>query len=161
MEWKEVCSDPHLQNLPFKIELNEDGKIIMSPVKVYHAVLQGKIVRQLNNLLPGGEAFPECAITTDKGTRVADVVWASKERLNIIAGEDECSIAPEICIEITSSSNTAREMNEKKRLYFNKGAQEVWFCDNSGNIRFFSSGQPMEKSRLAPGFPIKIDTSLT
>ena len=160
MEWKEVCSDPHLQNLPFKIELNEDGKITMSPVKVYHAVLQGKIVSLLNNLLPGGEAFPACAIATDKGTRVADVVWASKERLNTIAGEDGCSIAPEICIEITSSSNTSRELNEKKTLYFKKGAREVWLCDHNGNIQFFGIDQPLEKSHLVPAFPIKIETSL-
>ncbi len=34
MNWQEVCDHPQLRNLSFKIELNEDGKIIMSPLKV-------------------------------------------------------------------------------------------------------------------------------
>ena len=47
MEWQEVCEHPSLQNLPFKIELNEKGQILMSPVKVYHSAFQGKIARLL------------------------------------------------------------------------------------------------------------------
>lgn len=70
MEWKEVCEHPSLQNLPFKIELNERGQILMSPVKVYRSAFQGRIAR----LLPeNGVALPECAIKTEKGTKVADV----------------------------------------------------------------------------------------
>ncbi len=41
MKWQELCERPELQNLPFKIELDEHGKIIMSPVKVYYSALQG------------------------------------------------------------------------------------------------------------------------
>ena len=29
MNWQEVCEHPSLQDLPFKIELNEKGEIIM------------------------------------------------------------------------------------------------------------------------------------
>ena len=43
MNWQEVCADPHLRNLPFKIELNEYGQVVMSPVKVYHSAFQGRI----------------------------------------------------------------------------------------------------------------------
>ena len=31
MQWQEVIAHPSLQDLPFKIELNEYGKIEMSP----------------------------------------------------------------------------------------------------------------------------------
>ena len=31
MNWQEVCEDRSLQDLPFKIELNEYGQIVMSP----------------------------------------------------------------------------------------------------------------------------------
>jgi hypothetical protein len=47
MNWQEVCEHPDLQDLPFKIELDEKGKIIMSPVKVYHSVFQGEIAALL------------------------------------------------------------------------------------------------------------------
>jgi hypothetical protein len=43
MNWLEVCEHPALQNLPFKIELDETGKIIMVPTKVYHSIYQGEI----------------------------------------------------------------------------------------------------------------------
>lgn len=43
MNWQEVCEHPSLKNLPFKIELNEYGNIVMSPVKVYHSAFQVKL----------------------------------------------------------------------------------------------------------------------
>ena len=40
--------------------------------------------------------------------------------------------APEICIEVLSLSNSPAEMNEKRDLYFEAGAHEVWIC---GRVR--------------------------
>ena len=31
MTWEEIINDPTLQNLPFKIETNRFGQILMSP----------------------------------------------------------------------------------------------------------------------------------
>lgn len=73
MQWQEVCNHPDLQNLPFKIELNERGQIVMSPVKVYHSAYQGEIGHWLRTLLNAGKTLPECAIKTRKGTKVADM----------------------------------------------------------------------------------------
>jgi hypothetical protein len=36
MRWEEVCADRQLQDLPFKIELNKWGQIVVSPVKIKH-----------------------------------------------------------------------------------------------------------------------------
>lgn len=157
MNWQEVCDNPNLQNLPFKIELNEYGQIVMSPMKVIHSLLQGKIERLLLKLIDNGEVFPECAIYTQKGTKVADVVWVSTEILQQIKYETECSIAPEICIEVLSDSNTEKEMMEKKQLYFQQQAQEFWLCDQQGAMRFFNPQSELLHSELVPGFPVKID----
>ena len=100
MRWQEVCEDSHLKDLPYKIELNEYGKILMSPQKVYHSAFQGKLSYLLQTLLETGETLSECAIATQKGTKVADVAWASNARFDKVKNETECSIAPEICIEI-------------------------------------------------------------
>lgn len=43
MNWQEVCADKNLQDLPFKIELNHWGQIVMSPTKNKHSVYQGLI----------------------------------------------------------------------------------------------------------------------
>ena len=157
MKWQDVCEDPHLKDLPYKIELNEYGKIVMSPQKVYHSIFQGEIQNLLQRSKKSGRAFPECAIYTDKGTRVADVVWVSDGRFNIIKNETECSVAPEVCIEIVSDSNTEKEMEEKKLLYFSRGAEEFWLCDEDGNIRFFGRSGQISHSSLIPNFPDKID----
>jgi Uma2 family endonuclease len=150
MQWQEVCEHPSLQNLPFKIELNEWGQILMSPVKVYHSAFQGKISR----LLPeNGIVLPECAIKTTKGTKVADIAWCSAQRFKLIEFEAECSIAPELCIEVISSSNTKMEMDEKRQLYLTAGAIEFWICNEEGEIKFFDANGQLKNSNLVPAFP--------
>ena len=124
MNWQEVCDSPDLTNLPFKIELNQQGQILMTPVKVYHSLFQGKITGLLYQNLHDGDVLVECAIATDKGTKVADIAWATPGTLKVIRDETECSVAPEICIEVLSPANTESEMNEKKELYFSCGAEE-------------------------------------
>ncbi|MCZ6676667.1 MAG: Uma2 family endonuclease [Candidatus Poribacteria bacterium] len=157
MNWQELCEHPNLQNLPFKIELNEKGKVLMSPVKVYHAAYQAEISYLLRSLLKAGRALAECAIKTRLGTKVADVAWASQERFERIKHETECSVAPEICIEIWSSSNTADEIEEKINLYLESGAKEVWVCERNGDIDFYDLAGKQEHSALFPAFPSKID----
>jgi Uma2 family endonuclease len=156
MQWQEVCENKNLKNLPFKIELNNQGKVIMTPVKVNHSILQGKIIGQLYQHLTGGEALAECAIWTKQGTKVADVAWASNKLLEKIENEVECSHAPEICIEVLSLTNTKQEINDKKALYFTQGAKEVWLCDGFGNMSFFAKERKLEHSNLAKSFPTSI-----
>lgn len=156
MNWEEVCEHPALQNLPFKIELNEYGEIVMNAVKVLHSLYQGEIEYLLRSLLKNGKTLPECAIKTDKGTKVADVAWSSRERIKTIKGEAECSVAPEICVELRSSCNTDEAMEEKRKLYFASGAKEVWLCQD-GAMSFYSSEGKLEKSILVPDFPGRIE----
>ncbi|MCP4344546.1 MAG: Uma2 family endonuclease [Desulfobacterales bacterium] len=153
MTWKKICDSSNLKNLPFKIETNQQGQVLMTPVKVYHSLFQGKIIGLLYAHLRGGEALAECAIHTESGTKVADVAWCSAQRLQQIQNETECSIAPEICIEVMSSANSEEEMAEKRILYFANGAEEVWICDPNGHFTFFLNPVDSGASLLAPKFP--------
>jgi len=157
MQWQEVCTHPDLKNLPFKLELNEYGQIVMSPAKVYHSILQGEIAALLKNFRPEGRALTECAIYTHKGTKVADVAWASPEVFQHIKTEVECSVAPEICVEILSSTNTGIEMQDKISLYFSRGAKEVWLCSPEGKLTFHIPANIVEHSVLFPNFPQQVD----
>jgi len=157
MNWEEVCTDSGLNDLPYKIELNQRGQIIMSPVKVYHSIFQWRIQRSIYELLKKGEVVPECAVNTEKGTKVADVAWISDSLLKTVRKENACSVAPEICVEVMSESNTEEEMQEKRELYFEKGAKEVWICDDQGNIAFYNPKGKLKKSRMVPDFPENID----
>jgi len=157
MNWQELCDRRDLQNLPFKIELDAQGKVIMSPVKVYHSALQGEIAAALKLNRKDGKILTECAIQTRQGTKVADVAWASRETYLVIKDEVECSLAPEVCIEVLSSSNTEEEIEEKKSLYFEKGAKEVWLCNRQGIIEYFDREGKLDKSAFFPLFPQRID----
>lgn len=155
MDWQDVCEHPSLQDLPFKIELNEKGEIVMNAVRVIHSLYQGEIEYLLRTLLKEGRTLPECAIKTSRGTKVADVAWAATSTVRKIKDEVQCSVAPEICVDVLSSSNTENEMREKMGLYFEKGACEVWICEN-GVMRFYSVNGKLGSSFLAPDFPKKI-----
>ena len=62
MNWKEVCESPELQNLPFKLELNKDGKVVMNAVQVNHALFAGKIIHFFRDPTPNGYSLPEFPI---------------------------------------------------------------------------------------------------
>lgn len=73
MEWSEVIHNPFLQDLPFKIELNKFGKLLMSPASNSHGRFQGRIAGLLWQGLPKGEVITECSVQTSEGVKVADV----------------------------------------------------------------------------------------
>lgn len=156
MNWLEACQNPHLKDLPFKIELNSRGKIEMSPHKNKHALFQGRIIRELSRLMPAGEAFPECPIETSDNVKVADVAWVSPETLAKIQNQAACSVAPEICVEIMSMSNTSEELATKRQLYFSAGAAEVWVCDELGHVTFFGQAAELPASLRCPEFPKQV-----
>jgi Uma2 family endonuclease len=128
----------------------------MSPVKIKHSFYQGRIQRLLESLTDSGEVMPECAIETEDGVKVADVVWCSDERFNQIEDEVAASIAPEICIEVKSSGNTLGEIEFKKKLYFAAQCLEVWLCNEQGEMSFYSIKEKMDRSVFIPEFPKKI-----
>ena len=157
MNWQEVCDHPNLRNLPFKIELNEYGKIVMAPVRVTHSAYQLAIGHLMESMRSDGKGLAECAIHTHGGTQVADVAWASREHFEQIKHEVECSVAPEVCVEVFSPGNTDKEMREKRELYFETGAEEVWYCDEDGRLSFFDAEGPLSTSRIFPEFPQNIE----
>lgn len=155
MKWQDVLEHPSLRDLPFKIETNEWGQVVMSPATNKHGRLQMRVARLLEDLL-GGEALVECSVDTSRGVKVADVAWMSDAFAAKYGEQTPYPQAPEICVEVLSPSNTQAEMQEKITLYLAKGAREVWLCEDTGRMCFFSYEGEMERSALAPDFPTSI-----
>lgn len=149
MQWADVINDPSLRDLPYKIELDEHGRIVMSPASNRHGIQQGKLVRLLAQMLPSGEIATECSIGTHLGVKVADVVWMSSEFLTHYGDQTPYPKAPELCVEILSPSNDSKEMEEKIRLYLGYGAKEVWLIDIDGLISPFGSEGKRKRSEIA------------
>ena len=159
LTWAEVCADRRLQGLPFKIELNRFNQIVLVSADSKHSRIQGKIIRWLDHLMAGGEAFPELAVDTADNTKVPDVVWASDGTLEAHRHELETSwsSAPELCVEVLSPTNTEDEINGKRALYFERGAREVWVCGLDGEMVFYEPGGERSHSALCPDFPARVE----
>ena len=153
MTWQEVLEHPSLQNLPFKIELNTKGIIEMTPVTNWHGFLQAEIAVLLSQLLPRGRCISEASIQTSDGVRVADVAWAERSFLLENRHNTPFQVAPAICVEIISPSNSKKEMQQKMYWYFEAGASEVWLCNLEGKVEFFNADGQLEQSLIAPEFP--------
>jgi len=77
-----------------------------------------------------------CSILTEIGIRVPEVTWASAEFLRAYGKSTPFPVAPEICVEITSPSNSDDEIQAKIQGYLNAGAKEVWVVAEDGRISY-------------------------
>ncbi len=150
MTWDEVINDPLLQNLPFKIELNKYGQILMSPASNRHGIIQSRASHKLQVHQKKGTVITECSIETSDGVKVADVAWASDEFITEFGETTPYPKAPEICIEIVSPSNTKEEIKHKVELYLAKGAMEVWVVNQKKEITIFTHTGEIKKSNFIP-----------
>ena len=157
MTWDEVCANRYLQDLPFRIETNRWGQIVMSPPHNDHSFAQSSIFKLLLKKMKGGEVLQETVIDTEDGNKVADTTWMSKAFHKTHKGQSSFKRAPEICVEVKSPSNTTGELLEKKDLCFKAGAQEVWIREQSGTMKFFDADGPLERSVLCPTFPLQVE----
>ena len=132
MEWQEVLNHLSLQNLPWKI----------------YSYLEKYGVE--------GELYLECSIETRKGVKVADVAWGSRSFFEKYGDITPLKLAPEICIEVCSPSNSDTEMTDKIDLYLAKGAKEVWIVDEFGNLKIYTHEGMVAQSKLMPTFPRQI-----
>jgi Uma2 family endonuclease len=144
--WADIMNDPSLQDLPYKIELNARGKIEMSPASNLHGRLQARLTTELATRLPAGEVITECSVLTEIGVRVPDVAWASAEFLDVHETSTPFPSAPEICVEITSPSNSDDEIQEKIRAYLAAGALEVWIVGENGVIEYHDRTGKQDRS---------------
>ena len=157
LTWDQICEDRSLANLPYKIETNRYGQIVMSPAKHWHSKRQSKINSTLSTMAKTGYLMVEAAVQTTEGVKVADVAWGSDAFDRAHKKDDTLTAAPDLCVEVLSGSNSKAEMQEKLTLYFAHGAREVWFCDDAGKMAFYTSPMvAVKKSLLFPAFPAKI-----
>ena len=125
------------------------GRIVMSPANNRHGRRQFRIGTLLEKEMSGGEAITECSVDTPLGTKVAGMGLGclySKIRLT------HPILAPEICVEVKSLSNTRPRWLRKSCCSYLE-AHEVWICDKEGNITFHDHTGQIPQSRWLRRFP--------
>jgi Uma2 family endonuclease len=156
--WTAILADPELAKLAYRIETDQHGYLLMSPPPApLHGQRQVDVALLLRQLLPNGRTLSECPVSTAGGVKAVDVAWLAPDRLENIRELTLFERAPEICVEILSPSNSASEIDEKRALYFDAGATEVWICALDGSISFFSAPrQQLSASCICGDFPVRI-----
>jgi Uma2 family endonuclease len=156
--WAEIVADADLAKLPHRVESDQHGHIVMTPPPGFaHSRRQFSIGSLLSNSLPQGLVLTECPVSTAGGVKAVDVAWLSPTRPEISQEPLILTRAPEICVEILSPSNTTSEIDEKRALYFDAGAKEVWICDLDGSMTFFVRPDLQQStSLLCQSFPDRI-----
>ena len=155
--WTQILADAELARLPYRIETDQHGNLLMSPPPApLHSQRQGHITGLLISLSHAGRVLPECPVSTAAGVKAVDVAWLAPERQENIPQIALFERAPEICVEILSPSNSVSEITEKRALYFDAGTSEVWICNLDGSMSFFSPHQQLFASSICPDFPARI-----
>ena len=153
--WERLVNDPTLKDTIERIETDGDGNLIMSPPpEIPHRLRQNRIARLLDQLLPEGGALCEGTVSTLEGVKIADVVWYAAQGAAAVENEAILpTVPPDLCVEVLSPSNTAREIDRKMAAYFGAGVREVWICDREGKMSFYSPHKRLERSAICPDFP--------
>ena len=62
--WHEIVRDPALRDLPYKVETNERGQLVLSPNKNRHSDRQTQLFLLLQEHAPDGPISVEYALVT-------------------------------------------------------------------------------------------------
>lgn len=154
VKWRELIDNPFFRDIPYKVELNKYGQILMSPASNRHGILQFNVGQIIERIKKSGVIIMECSILTSEGVKVAAVAWASDEFIAEFGETTPYPKAPEICVEVKSPANSKAEMEEKIRLYLEKGALEVWIVDLDGKVGFYSHTGKIKKSNQVENFKL-------
>jgi Uma2 family endonuclease len=157
--WAQIVSDhPELfEDALERVETDAFGNILISPPPdPTHQKLWLRIAILLETLLPGDGTVYECAIVTDAGIKIPDVIWLAPERADELQQNKPISPAPDICVEVRSPGNTIAELHQKRDAYLRAGAKEVWICDSNNRMTFFDPRGEISESKICPDFPLVI-----
>ena len=100
--------------------------------------------------------------------RYPDVSYVSNERVPSPEAINEpiAAWAPNLAVEVISPGNTAREMDDKLRLFFESGVELVWYVypqrrdvhvfDQYGEPRVLGESDELDGEGILPGFRLSI-----
>ena len=83
--------------------------------------------------------------------KVSDVAWVSAAFIEEFGYITPYIQAPELCIEIVSSSDSKVEIAGKVDLYLAKGAKKIWVVYDNNVMNIFSYKEQVEDSVMSEG----------
>jgi Uma2 family endonuclease len=109
------------------------GELVSMPPPVHrHVSLQYRIRRLLETRAPEGDIVREempFRLMPDHEYWVADVAYMPRAMWDRIDSKGYLDCAPVLVVEVLSPSNTAAEMNDRKKTFLESGCREFWLVD--------------------------------
>jgi Uma2 family endonuclease len=109
------------------------GELVAMPPPVHgHVWLQYRIRRLLEARAPEGDIVRDempFRLMPDYEYWVADVAYMPRAMWDRIDLKGYFDCAPVLVVEILSPSNTAAEMNDRKKTFLGAGCREIWLVD--------------------------------
>jgi Uma2 family endonuclease len=148
-------------------ELRHGELVKVTRPKLNHVIAQKRLLSLLD-ALDAGAAFTEFGFRPrpEYELRVADVALITKSRWATIDPKDHFRGAPDLVIEVLSTSNTAAEMLDKEQICLENGCREFWIVDlerrqvkvstPDGRTATYKSGQTIPLL-FAPGKVLTVD----
>lgn len=126
-------------NRDLRLERTAQGELIVNPPTGWETgernrSLTGQLDRWYEEHVDLGEAFDSSTgfILPNGATRSPDASWVSRERWQALTPEQTgtfANICPDFVVELRSSSDTLKSLQEKMREYIDNGAKLGWLID--------------------------------
>ena len=121
---------------PFLYELINGELVRKNAPSGEHQFTQSRLFSILSRFVEDkdmGMAFssPTAVILSEENAPQPDLVFLSKEKMNLLDPEWGIRGAPDMVVEIVSPSSYKRDHLEKKQLYAQYGVAEYWVVDPS------------------------------
>jgi Uma2 family endonuclease len=109
------------------------GELVAMPLPVHrHVWLQYRIRKLLETRSPESDIIENLMrfrLTPDHEYWVADIAYMPRAKWDRIDLKGYLDCAPDLVVEILPPSNTAAEMNDRKKTFLESGCREFWLVD--------------------------------
>jgi Uma2 family endonuclease len=126
-------------NRDLRLERTAQGELIVNPPTGWETgrrnwSISGELYLWWRNAGEPGEAFDSSTgfILPNGATRSPDASWVSGERWQALTSEQKgtfANICPDFVVELRSSSDTLKSVQDKMREYLDNGARLGWLID--------------------------------
>ena len=126
-------------NRDLRLERTAQGELIVNPPTGWetgerNCSISGELYLWWRNAGEPGKVFDSSTgfILPNGATRAPDASWVSQERWDALTPEQKgtfANICPDFVVELRSSSDTLKSVQEKMREYIDNGAKLGWLID--------------------------------
>ena len=116
------------------MNLSSSGEMLAGVPEPRVGMAAGQVAKILHQHLPVGRMVFNIPVETQNGVAVVDVGWASEAKMKTLRTEPAWNAAPDISVQIISSSHSEEQIARNIVPLMNASAREVWVVHPDGAL---------------------------